>query len=66
MSEPTVYLVNAPLANSALPGDHLVCWGDDEWTLQRQVSPPLEIDTLKPLGYSRAELPAVVRPLLTG
>ncbi len=43
---PTVYLVEEPLSGGALPGDHLIYWGD-EWTLQREIPRPSNDD----MGY---------------
>ncbi len=41
---PTVYRVEEPLSDGALPGDHIVYWGGTEWTLQRQVKCPSDKD----------------------
>jgi len=43
---PTVYLVEEPLSGGALPGDHLVYWGNG-WTLQREIPRPSNDD----MGY---------------
>ena len=42
---PTVYLVNAPLSNSALPDDLLIDT-DGRWFLQREVSAPTDMASL--------------------
>lgn len=54
---PTVYLVREPLSNGALPGDHLIDWGQKEWTLQRQVEPPQDFTHLKRLRHNPQSSP---------
>ena len=49
---PTVYRVRKALSNGALPGDHLVNWGGDEWTLQRQVQSPKGLSHLTRLRHN--------------
>jgi len=49
--KPAVYRVQEPLANGALPGDYIVYWGEEQWTLQRQVERPENMDYLKLLHY---------------